>query len=533
MKTSISAVAALLCGLIVVAGAHPGRAQTQLTTELVASGLARPVFVTAPPGDKDRIFIVEQRSGSTGRIRIVDRATGVLNPTPFLSIAGLSTGSEQGLLGLAFHPDYANNGYFYVNYTAGGFTYIERYTVSADPDVADATSATPIMQFAQPYTNHNGGWLAFGPNGYLYIATGDGGSAGDPGDRAQDITDQKLGKLLRIDVDADDFPADPTANYAIPPDNPFVGVTGDDEIWAYGLRNPWRDSFDAETGDLWIADVGQSTWEEIDFQPADSAGGQNYGWRCYEGDAAYNTTGCAAADTMVFPIHTYSHDGGRCSITGGYVYRGCEIPDLTGTYFFADYCSAQIWSFRYDGVTMSEFTERTAELDPPGSLTIASVSSFGEDAFGELYICDLGGAVLKIVPATANPDSDGDGVSDNCDACPAEPALIEPNELPEEVSCSDGVDNDCDGLTDGQELFCQADPCVCGDIAGDGGTVNLDDFATFAVCFGRSLPAGACPLQSLVCSDLDGNGTVNLADFSTFALLYGTVSTALRPECLP
>ncbi|UCG33591.1 MAG: PQQ-dependent sugar dehydrogenase, partial [Phycisphaerales bacterium] len=404
MKASRDAVAALSCCIILVAGAHPARAQTPLTTELVASGLARPVFVTAPPGDKDRVFIVEQRSGSTGRIRIVVLATGVLNPTPFLSITGLSTGNEQGLLGLAFHPDYWNNGYFYVNYTAGGFTYIERYTVSPDPDVADASSAALIMRFGQPYTNHNGGWIGFGPNdGYLYIGSGDGGSAGDPGNRAQDITSQKLGKVLRIDVDADDFPTDPTANYAIPPDNPFVGVAGDDEIWAYGLRNPWRNSFDAETGDLWIADVGQSAWEEIDFQPADSAGGENYGWRCYEGDAAYNTTGCAAASTMEFPIHAYSHGGGRCSVTGGYVYRGCEIPDLAGTYFFADYCSAQIWSFRFDGVTVSEFTDRTAELDPPGALAITSITSFGEDAFGELYICDLGGEVFRIVPAVANP----------------------------------------------------------------------------------------------------------------------------------
>ena len=243
-----------------------------LTTELVVSGLARPVQVVAAPNDYDRIFIVEQRSGSTGRIKIFNLDTGTLNSTPFLSVS-VNTSSEQGLLGLAFHPNYESNGYFYVNYTASGGTYIKRYTVSSNPDIADSSSAYTIMNISQPYSNHNGGWLGFGPDGYLYIGTGDGGSGGDPGNRAQDITNQKLGKMLRIDVDGG-------SPYAIPSDNPFVGVTGDDEIWAYGLRNPWRCNFDRATGDLWIGDVGQNAYEEITFQPASSNGGENYGWRC-------------------------------------------------------------------------------------------------------------------------------------------------------------------------------------------------------------------------------------------------------------
>lgn len=260
-------------------------AQTPLTTELVVDGLERPMFVTHAPGDFERLFVIEKR----GRIRVL--LNGSLLPTPFLDIdaivgGGTSDWSEQGLLGLAFHPEYQTNGLFYVDYTdtSGGDTIVAEYMVSANPNIADAGSARQLIEINQPQSNHNGGWLGFGPDGYLYIATGDGGGGGDDDSghtagvgNGQDITDNLLGKMLRINVDGDDFPGDPASNYAIPVDNPFVGIIGDDEIWAFGLRNPWRNAFDRETGDLWIADVGQSAWEEVDFQDAASAGGENYG----------------------------------------------------------------------------------------------------------------------------------------------------------------------------------------------------------------------------------------------------------------
>ena len=406
-----------------------------LTTVRVAANLDHTVFVTYAPGDYTRLFIVEKQ----GRIKILNLKTGVINAQLFLDIdnlvaGGTSTNNEQGLLGLAFHPDYQNNGFFYVYYTSPG-TVIRRYSVSEDPDVADANNSLILLTFSQPFSNHNGGWIGFGPNdGYLYIATGDGGGAGDQGNRAQDITNQKLGKMLRIDVDGNN-----AGNYGNPPDNPVVGITGDDEIWAYGLRNPYRSSFDRLTGDLYIGDVGQNAWEEIDFQPADSPGGVNYGWRCYEGDHAFNLGGCAPMNTMEFPIHEYSHALGF-STTGGNVYRGCDIPTLNGTYFFADYVFPHLWSFAYDGNAVQNFVSRYSELSPSSDgFVINQISGFGEDARGELYIIDQGsgssGQVFKVIPvdATVSPadlDCDGAvGASDllellaswgPCDGCQAD-----------------------------------------------------------------------------------------------------------------
>lgn len=315
-----------------------------LTSELVADGLDRPLFATHAPGDYTRLFILEQWAA---KIQILNLKTAQLNDEPFLDIDPLviGSGNERGLLGLAFHPDYQQNGEFYLNYNNNaGDTIIARYTRTADPDIADPASAQILLTIDQPFSNHNGGWMDFGPDdGFLYISTGDGGSADDPGNRAQDITDQLLGKMLRIDVDAD-------PPYAIPPSNPFVGIQGDDEIWVYGLRNAWRCSFDRQTGDLFIADVGQDDWEEINLQPADSLGGENYGWRCMEGAHCTDLSGCTCfAPELTLPIYEYSHGGSpfRCSITGGYVYRGCAIPSLHGHYFFADYCADQIWSFAY------------------------------------------------------------------------------------------------------------------------------------------------------------------------------------------
>jgi glucose/arabinose dehydrogenase len=392
-----------------------------IATTRVAANLNRPIYVTAPPGD-NRLFIVEQR----GVIKILQG--GNVLPIPYLNIDALTTdptgNDERGLLGLAFHPNYAQNGFFYLNYTnLAGDTIIARYSVSGDPNRADSLSAQQVLFIDQPFTNHNGGHIAFGPDGYLYLGMGDGGSAGDPQNNGQ-RDNTLLGKMLRIDVNGDDFPADPNRNYAIPPTNPFAGA-GDplDEIWAKGVRNPYRWSFDRQTGDMYIADVGQGCFEEIDFQPGTSPGGENYGWRLMEGLHCYppgaNCTqvpGCIPVHTL--PIHEYSHSeaGFSCSVTGGYVYRGSELPTLPGTYFFADFCSNHIYSFRYTGGSVTEFTDRTAELAPGGGLSIGSIAGFGEDASGEMYIVDrdaaTAGEVYKITATAA-------GVADPAAAPPA------------------------------------------------------------------------------------------------------------------
>ena len=420
--TSVALAQAGLAG----GNATAGDGIEALTTVRVAGDLDHVVFATYAPGDYTRLFIVEKQ----GRIKIVNLKTGVLSGQLFLDIDALvggggSTSNEQGLLGLAFHPDYQKNGFFYVNYTKNSDaqfhedTVIARYEVDpGNPDVALPNSALILLTFDQPFGNHNGGWIGFGPNdGYLYISTGDGGNQCDPGQRAQDITNQLLGKMLRIDVDGDN-----AGNYGIPESNPFVGIIGDDEIWAYGLRNPWRPSFDRATGDLYIADVGQDAREEINFQPNDSTGGENYGWDCMEGSDC-QAAGCPAGACVCFspdltdPIHEYNHFLGR-SLTGGYVYRGCAIPTLDGTYFFADYVSDRLWSFTYDGKNNPIVTSRIAELSPSSDgFPIDDISSFGEDARGEVYIVDQGGGfngqVFKIVPdvPTISPaDLDCNGV---------------------------------------------------------------------------------------------------------------------------
>jgi glucose/arabinose dehydrogenase len=353
------------------------------TAKLIASGLNRPVFATAPLGNTNRLFIIEQR----GRIRILDLSANppLLKPVPFLALQGLATGNEQGLLGLAFHPEYATNGFFYVNFTdATGTTNIKRFKVTANPDVADPNTSLTLLTVQQPFANHNGGWIAFGPDKMLYIGMGDGGSGNDPGKRAQNLQ-ELLGKMLRIDVNGDDFPDDPNRNYRIPPDNPFVNTpNARPEIWAYGLRNPWRCSFDRQTGDLYIADVGQDQFEEINLQKAANKGGENYGWRIKEG---LHDTGLdpAGGHTLVDPIHEYDHGVG-IAIVGGYVYRGSAIDDLKGAYLFADF-TGPIWSLRHDGTKIIELTPREGELFPNGGPS--SISSFGEDAAGELYLVNL------------------------------------------------------------------------------------------------------------------------------------------------
>jgi glucose/arabinose dehydrogenase len=350
-------------------------APEQYSLRPAIEGLTEPVYLTYANGDSSRLFIVEQ----PGTIRIWRE--GQLLPQPFLDIQDLvnDEASERGLLGLAFHPDYPNNGQFFVNYTdVNGDTVVARYRVSDDPDRADPASAQTVLAVDQPYANHNGGDLVFGPDGYLYIGLGDGGSAGDPQNNAQNLG-SLLGKMLRIDVNQDP--------YGVPNDNPFVQQGGArPEIWAYGLRNPWRYSFDRATRDLFIADVGQNQIEEVDFQPADSRGGENYGWRFMEGSGPYKGS---APDGLIPPVTEYTHAEGGCSITGGYVYRGQALPALDGVYFFGDYCTGYIWSLRR---TASGAWEKQLFLESG-----LRISSFGEDPAGELYVVHHGGTVYQLV----------------------------------------------------------------------------------------------------------------------------------------
>jgi glucose/arabinose dehydrogenase len=360
--------------LALVLAAVVAQAEPTLVLEPVVGGLASPVSITHA-GDT-RLFITQQ----AGLIVIFDG--NQLRATPFLDLRGqISSGGERGLLSVAFHPRYAQNGLFYVNYTdPRGDTVVARYSVMpGDPNRANPQSAVPILTIAQPFANHNGGQLQFGPDGYLYIGMGDGGSGGDPGNRAQN-TSELLGKMLRIDVDS-------ASPYAIPPSNPFAGRPGSrPEIWALGLRNPWRFSFDRVTGDLWIADVGQGEWEEIDFQPATSIGGENYGWKRMEGTHCFAPSTNCGDPSFVLPVIEYNHSGGACSVTGGSVYRGTRSPRLLGTFFYGDFCNGKIWgSTRNPDGTMTtrQFLDVTFQI-----------STFGEDVAGEVYVADYSGGTL-------------------------------------------------------------------------------------------------------------------------------------------
>lgn len=338
--------------------------------DLVATGFSSPTAIASIPDANDaRLFVVER----DGKIQIVS-ASGSPELTPFLDISSkvLSDG-EAGLLGLAFHPKYAQNGFFYINYIdKNQNTVIARYKVTDKANVADPASEKILLTIKQPFRNHNGGDLVFGKDSYLYIALGDGGGAGDPNNRAQDKKDF-LGKILRIDVDKGD-------PYSVPPTNPFVGQAGvKSEIWAYGLRNPWRISFDSANGDLYIADVGQAKAEEINLQLASSKGGENYGWRCFEGSSSYAPAGCKEAREYVEPKLAYDHQEGRCSITGGYVYRGAQSPALVGKYFYGDYCSGQLF---YTSAS-------TAWAGTLAATTPYTISTFGRGSDGELYLADF------------------------------------------------------------------------------------------------------------------------------------------------
>lgn len=365
-----------------------GFSQT-IAIQSFASGFSNPSEIAHPVGDS-RLFVVEQG----GIIKILN-SNGTTNTTPFLNLSTLTSASgERGLLGLAFHPNYATNGYFFVDYTnTAGNTVIARYSVNTtNPNIAQ-TSGTILMTIAQPFSNHNGGCLRFGPDGFLYIAMGDGGSGGDPGNRAQNIN-ENLGKILRIDVNSTVAPF-----YTSPATNPYVGIAGNDEIWAIGVRNPWKFCFNSVNGDMWIADVGQDLIEEINKIPNPQPG-MNFGWRCYEGNSTYNTTDCASSSTMTFPVATYTHSSGGCSITGGYVYTGSIYPDFANKYFFADYCQNRI------GVVNTNNTiTYSATFTGNNNFT-----TFGQDSSGEIYAVSGAGSIYKVIDAnlsTSNFEKSG------------------------------------------------------------------------------------------------------------------------------
>ena len=417
-------VRAIPLGCVVVLAlcvASPARAgEPPLDVELVVSGLSEPTWVTALPGDR-RLFVLEQW---TGRVVIVK--DGQVLPDPFLDLGGqLSGGSERGLLGLAFHPQFAAHGGFYVTYnnTAGDIV-LARYTVDPhDADRALAGSGTVLLSIPKPYPQHNGGMVAFGPHdGLLYLSTGDGGFFNDPLQSGQDLG-SLLGKILRLDVGA-------AAPYAIPADNPFVGVPGArGEIFAYGLRNPWRFAFDRENGNLYIGDVGQAQREEIDVIRGESPGGQNFGWRCLEGTECTGLSGCSCSlPTTVPPIHEYDHDEG-CAVIGGRVYRGDRIPGLRGAYLFADYCTNKVWSLRNTGGDVTVLDHST-ELTPGGG-SLGLVASIGEDGFGELLIVGHSGVIHRVVPAADVPDCDDDGTPDAAEIASGAAFDVNANDLPD------------------------------------------------------------------------------------------------------
>jgi len=409
--------------------------------ERVASGLSSPVYATHAPGDRDRLFVLEKG----GAIKIVDLSTNTVSGT-FMTIGDTDPGGEGGLIGMAFHPDYFNDGqigfgkfYVYVTVDNGGipidgvispFTArIREYSVTANPNVANPASANEVISWVKPRDNHNGGWIGFNPNvtpgepQYLYINSGDGGKQGDPDNNAQTIVNETLGKVLRIDVNDDAFPADDARDYAIPPTNPFVGITGDDEIWAYGLRNPWRGSFDRLTGDYWVGDVGNSSREEIDRRAYGASGPTNFGWKRYEGDLD-STPAQPTPSDYVPPVYDYmrttpSGFEGR-AVNGGYVYRGPD-PDLQGLYFFSDSQVKNAWTIDTSDLANADTNVDNIDFEL-GSLYSSSVNtmvSFGEDAVGNLYIVDYTGSngeIYRIVTSTLIAgDYDADGDVDDAD----------------------------------------------------------------------------------------------------------------------
>jgi len=386
----------VLLALVLVALAAPASGQATLDVAFPNLSFVRPVAIEHAPGEPGRLYVVEQ----PGRIRTFVRSPLTNQAPVFLDITGPvdSSGNEMGLLGLAFHPDFAENGYFYVNYTVGNprRTRISRFTATS-ATAADPASELVLLEFGQPYSNHNGGDLTFGPDGYLYIASGDGGSGGDPQNFAQN-RQSLLGKILRLDVDGGGTPPDcggSTANYTIPA-NALAGATACDEVYAYGLRNPWRFSFDAVTGDFWVADVGQNAWEEINLVE----NGDNMGWKVKEGFACYsNVPGNPPCNdpSLVDPIFVYGHGQGDRSITGGFVYRGANVPELAGRYVYGDFVSGRVWALTYTG----SGTPANAQI-----FQITALSTFGVDEEGELYVASFDGRIRKFGSLSTGAEAD-------------------------------------------------------------------------------------------------------------------------------
>jgi len=478
---------------------------TPLSTVRVASGLTRPVAVAHAPGDPQRLYVCEQ----TGKVRVV--LNGVLQSTPFLDITPLvGLTLEWGLLNIVFDPDFQSNRYFYIYYSeiTTGKSIIARYTATT-ADVADPASAAQILKITFSGSNHRGSFMQFGQDGYLYISTGDG-TENDTAGNGQNLNTLQA-KILRIDPngpddvyltpDDDEFPADPLKNYAIPPTNPFVGVTGEDEIWAYGLRNPWRCSFDRLTGELYIGDVGQVTREEISYQPANNSpllgpgmpgymGGRNYGWRCREGTFCFDST-CCGNTGFIDPVFEYP----RSSVTGGVVYRGCAIPDLRGTYWFADWGGIQR-SFRLVNGVVTDLQNRRPEVDPTNQ--IGTPVHFGEDYFGEILIVDwqLNGAgeIWKIVPATfVGPDCNVNLVNDDC-----------------EIVANPALDSNHNGVLDS----CEPPPMCPGDANGD----FFVDAADLSVLLSNFGSPGAGPGTG----DFNADGQCDGADLSVLLGAFGS-----------
>ncbi len=507
----------LVLGSLLTAVAHA----QQLRAQRIAGGLWPISTAAAPRGDPSRLFVLEQGwTNGIGRVLVMDLPSGTISPTPYLTLAPMPRGPEQGLLGIAFHPNFLTNGYFYVNYTrtaepgiSAGSTIIARYRASGgDPMAitADPSSAHIVLVIRQPHMWHNGGSILFGPDGYLYIGTGDGGDTYDqngpdtidpPGHtpgigNAQDITDNLLGKLLRIDVDgldnipgnADDdaFPLDPEKNYSIPPTNPFVGAEGDDEIWAYGLRNPWRFWIDGPSSTLWIPDVGQEQVEEINVSPLNFAG-RNYGWRCMEGTRCTGFSGCQCNLGLALPVFEYDHTTGRCAIIGGPVYQGCSMPWLRGSYFFADFCTNEVFTMRYtQGAGITELLNRTTEIDPPGgSFDLSNVVAIVEDGLGELYLLDWWLGVFRITEA-GFVDCNGNGRADSCDIAAGVPDTN-----------GNGIPDSCEGPS------CPAD-------FDESGGVDGSDVEAFYLAWEASSPW----------ADTNNDGGVDGADVETFFLLW-------------
>jgi len=501
---AVALAAATVLGATTVASAQ----NPPIRSTRIAAGLNFPTGITHAPGDQTRLFVTQK----TGAIRIIDLTTEppTLLPTPFLNLSSLigavgSLNDERGLHGLAFHPNYPETPHFYVMYTTTApSTVIRRYSVSVtNPNLATTVGNQIVMQYGQPFTNHNGGWIGFGPDGYLYISTGDGGSGNDPGNRAQQIVNQRHGKMLRIDIDGDDFPGDALANYAIPSTNPFVGAAGDDEIWAYGLRNPWRCSFDRLTGDLWIADVGQSAREEVNRQPATDAnganGGLNYGWRCMEGLNCTGLTGCICnSPALTLPVYQYTWGGtfGR-SITGGYVYRGCLIPEMQGHYVFGDYVLQRVYGFNVDSIPGSNAAPNWTSLLSPSieGFTFGNIAAFGEDALGELYIAQQtsSGGIFKII---RNPNAE-----------PIEFKDCNENGWPDACEILGGIVTDKNGS--GVPDECEVVECV-GDFDGDG-FVDGADLGFLLNLWGSNDPT----------ADLNGDGIVDGADLGILLNAWG------------